>query len=130
MAVEAHLDSHAMVVGERVEVVHDLEARAVLAARVLLVVHRREVHQHVEAQVGVVAAKTQGARQRRPLHHRGVVTALRVRLDDAGAEARAQALEDRAAVHAQYLWAPTAILSWSFISPSITDSGRGGQPGM
>ena len=54
-----------------------------------------------------------------------VIPVLLVGLDDGRAETLSKIGEDD-----QNLWAAAAILSWSFIRPSMTLSGRGGQPGM
>ena len=133
--------------------IDDLEARSVLAAREAKVVDGGDVHQHVEPEIRVVPADAEGVGDGLAGQHRGVVAPLGVGMQDTGAEALAEPGEDRISVHtgasvswvvipvvtarraggvagAQYRWVPVAIFSWSFISPSITLSGRGGQPGM
>ena len=48
--LDGHLQPHAVIVRDGIQVVHDVEARTVFAAGELEVVHGREVHQHVEAE--------------------------------------------------------------------------------
>src|SRR5881628_3347887 len=54
-----HLHAQTMVVRHREEVIDDLEARPVLAAGELRVVHRGQVRQHVEAERAVVTTVAQ-----------------------------------------------------------------------
>src|SRR5262249_34245108 len=62
--VHAHLQPEPMVVGDRVKMVDDLEARAVLAAGELQIVDGRQVHEDVEGQGRVVAAGRQHGEKR------------------------------------------------------------------
>src|SRR2546427_203883 len=135
-------------------------AITVLAPGILHVIDRGQVRQHLERERRLVAAPGEDAPERLACDHRRVVPAVLVRLDDVGPEPCPQLGEHRRPVHQrlasrsalrprtpitgsprvscggsppprdQYLWAWAAILSWSFMSPSMTDSGRGGQPGM
>src|SRR5262249_57860482 len=99
VVVDAHLDSQPVVRAQRVEVVDNLEAGAILTAGVLLVIDGREVHEDVEAEVGVFPTQPQGGRQRGTLDHGGVIAVLRVGVEGRGAEARAPPLEHRPALH-------------------------------
>src|SRR2546426_7607126 len=103
--------------------------RSVLAPGILRVIDRGQVREHLERERGLVPAVREDARERLAGHDRRVVAAVVVRLDDTRPESRRERGEHRRSVH-QYLCAWAAILSWSFMSPSMTDSGRGGQPGM
>ncbi len=88
-----------MAVRDRVEVVDDLEARAVLAAGEPQVVHRGHVHEQVEAEGRVVPAEGERGQQAFAGHHRGVVPAVLVRGQDAVAQALAQPGQDGGTVH-------------------------------
>src|SRR4029077_1490803 len=123
--------------------IDDLEPRPVLTARKLEIVDGRDVDQQVEFERGIVTAEGQEIEERLAAHHGGVVSAEVVRLQHTGAGSLAQPRKNRLSVHGdsplsptrplprrQKRRAPAAILSWSFIRPSMTLSGRGGQPGM
>jgi hypothetical protein len=88
-----------VVVGDRVEVVDHLEPRPVLAARVLQVVHGREVHEDVEAERGLVAARAQDVLEDAAVHHDRGIPPVLVGLDDGGAEPAREVMEDRSARH-------------------------------
>jgi hypothetical protein len=79
--------------------VDDLEPGTVFAPGVLEIVHRGEIHQDVEPELGLVPTPPQRLRQAGPIHHRGVIAAVIVRLDHGTREAIAQALEDLLAAH-------------------------------
>ena len=57
--VHAHLDAQSVIPAQREQVVHDLEARAVLAPGILLIVDGGEVHEDVEAEVAVIATQAE-----------------------------------------------------------------------
>src|SRR6267143_3073578 len=97
--LHARLDPHAVVVGHRVEVVDDLEARPVLAPGIPQVVHRGEVHEHVEGERRLVATAGEYPREGLARHDRGRVAPVVVRLDDVGTDARADRVQDRRGVH-------------------------------
>src|SRR5216117_3407277 len=97
--VDLYFQSQPVVVRERVEVVDDLEARAVRVPGILQIIDRGQVRQHREPERGLVAAPGEDARERLTGDHRRVVAAVVVRLDDAGPEPRRQRGEDRRPVH-------------------------------
>src|SRR5687768_17198021 len=53
--LDLHLHPDAVILRNRIQVIDDLEARAVFAARKLRVVDRRQVHEHVELERRLVA---------------------------------------------------------------------------
>ena len=71
----------------------------VLAAGKPRVVDSGEVHQHVEAERGGVAAEPQHVTHARPLDDHGVIAPVVMRLENGSAEARAELVEDRGAFH-------------------------------
>jgi hypothetical protein len=108
-------------------VVDDVEARFALGP-----VHGRDVEEHVEAEL--VPERSDHVEQlcgldqqcQHPVRHGG--------LPDHAGEVLANLFEDRLA-HGQNFslmigWRSRAIRSCSFMMPSMTISGRGGQPGM
>ncbi len=107
----------------------------------------------LNASARIVAEEERHLAPRRRIDHGGVVAELRVRLEDRGAELGLEELENLLA-HGSHRLAPDLheatrsaagsvarlarspgvrsprwILSWRRSSPSITASGRGGQPG-
>jgi hypothetical protein len=79
--------------------VDDLEPGTVFTPGVLEIVHRGEIHQDVEPQLGLVPTPPQRVRQAGPIHHGGVITAVIVGLEDGTGESIAQAPEDLVAAH-------------------------------
>ncbi len=149
-AADARLDADAVRVLERAQVADHLEAGIGVDRQV---VDAAEVDEHVHREARIVAEEERHLAPAGRLDHGGVVAELRVRLQDAGAELGLEQVEDLLA-HARApgflpmvtsacssvtgsvrgltmpgVRSPRAILSWSSRMPSITASGRGGQPG-
>ena len=81
--------------------VHDLEARPVLAAGILEVVDGRQVHEHVESEVRLVSAEPERVDDALGSNHGGVVPVLLVGVKHPRTEAPAQPREDGRSVHAR-----------------------------
>jgi len=79
--------------------VDDLEARAVLPPRKLEVVHRGEVDQHVEAQVGVDLAEAECLAEHAAVEDRRVLAEGAPGLEDGGPKPLPEPCEDALAVH-------------------------------
>src|SRR5512147_891624 len=120
------LDAHPDAMLRRVEVPDDVEARLPAGP-----VDRRDVEQHVELACRLQRVHHSGERGRRDLDNQRAV-----RHGAGGREAselRLNRIEDgrshqKSFVRITCFW--RAILSWSCMIPSMTVSGRGGQPGM
>ena len=78
-----------------------IEPRPVFPARILRVVHRRQVHEQVEPHLPVVTAVAKGVEDAVGSDNRGVVAAVLVGLEHPRAEAPAQPREDGRTVHGQ-----------------------------
>ena len=89
-----------MIVLDRVEVVHDLEPRAVLASWELRIVDRGEIGQHVEGEDRFVATVAQHVGEGVVGDDNGLVPAMRVGLDDgAGGEAVPELVDQARSFH-------------------------------
>src|SRR5213593_236003 len=94
-----HLEADAVVVRGRVEMIDDLEARPVLAPGELEIVDRRDVHEEVEREFGVIPAEGESVEDGLGGHHRRVIAAEVVGLQHTAAETGAQPRKNRLSVH-------------------------------
>ena len=96
---DGDLEPHPVMVAHGIQMIDDVEARPVLAPRILEIVHRREVHEHVEAEVRFVAAEAERVDDAFRCDHGRVVPVTLVRVEHPRAEAPAQPREDGRSLH-------------------------------
>ena len=125
--VHAYLQPQPVIPRDRVRDGRRPRTEGRLLGRKLLVVDRGEVHEArrtpAPRRPGSAPARPAGRHAPRP------PSDLRDARPSRRWRRRTAAGARRESPRAQYLCACVAILSWSFMSPSMTDSGRGGQPG-
>ena len=88
-----------MIVRNRVQVIHDVEARPVLPPREFLVVDGGQVHEHVEPELGIAPTVGEGIDNALARHHQRVIAEPLVRIEGARAQAGAQPRENGRSVH-------------------------------